>query len=79
MTKFRQHRGGYTESMATAVDASTLADLERIVGEFLAGPSTKGRITVRSYSRGYDPRNGWDTHLVMLDNNVVGFSDGMPQ
>ena len=42
MTKFRQHRGGYTESMATAVDASTVADLERIVGEFPAGRQRKG-------------------------------------
>jgi len=79
MTKFRQHRGGYAESMATVVNARTFADLDRIVNGFLAGPSTKGRITVKPYSSGVDSRNGWDTHVVMLDGGVVGFTDGMPQ
>ena len=78
MTKFRQHRGGYAESMATVVDAGTLADVEQIVNGFLSGPSTKGRVEVKPYSSGVDSRNGWDTHVVLLDGSVVGFTDGMP-
>lgn len=75
MTKFRQHRGGFDDSMATVVDARTLADVERILSELYPGASTKGRVKIKPYA-GIDLRNGWDTHVVLLDHSVVGFTDG---
>ena len=69
MTKFRFHRGGFSESMATVRLANTLIDLQKITGIT--------DLTVKPYS-GIDQRNGWDTHIVTCSEGVIGFTDGMP-
>lgn len=71
MTKFRWHRGGYEESMATVQKCHCMDELEYILktGGFY------GKIDVLKYC-GTDPRNGWDTYLVLVDGEPVGFADG---
>lgn len=76
--KFREHRGGYHDSMETVVELPDRAALiEHIRGllspyEFHFEPAD---ITVAPYF-GMDPRNGWDTHIVHLRRyGVIGFTD----
>ena len=63
--KFRFHRGGLGESMATMTTIDTREQLELIVG----GPVTFSYV-------GYDDRIAWDTYYVSDKNGVVGMSDG---
>ena len=77
MTKFRWHRGGYAESMATVVPASTLDDLKKIYeGSELKEPGD-ATLTVEPYN-GTDRRNNWNTHIVKVNGSPIGFTDGMP-
>ncbi|MGB2629071.1 MAG: hypothetical protein WAK20_19960 [Candidatus Acidiferrum sp.] len=82
MTRFREHRGHYDDSMKTVVSCRSLDELERIAKEVLAPfPISSGQfegIEVKPYG-GVDPRNGWDTHIVTLPGyGVLGFTDGPP-
>ncbi len=54
--------------MSEVVEVNSLSELQRIVG--------KGVLTVKKYGSGIDERNGWDTHLVSLDGEAMGFTDG---
>ena len=68
--KYRDHRGGYRESMKTAREIEPTIDALAMI--LKAPPST---IEVKPYS-GIDPRNGWDTHIVTMEGKAVGFTDG---
>jgi hypothetical protein len=67
MTKFRYHRGGYAESMATEVPCANVLELFALVGT--------EDIIIRPYG-GIDQRNGWDTYIVLVSGSPVGFTDG---
>lgn len=70
MTQFRFYRGSFRDSMETTVPASSMRDLQRILG-------TK-EFTVEPYA-GVDPRNGWNTHIVTLTaGGMEGWTDGVP-
>lgn len=77
--KFREHRGGYAESMATAVDLTTkeefIAHLGKVVRKY-----TQDAATVRfSDLERIDSRNGWRTFYVILDGSgPIGMIDGPP-
>lgn len=73
MTKFRWHRGGLAESMATVVDVPHRDALIAVVSGGLGLAGTNA-IAVEPY--GYDDRIGWDTHIVLVDGNAVGMTDG---
>ena len=79
--KLRQHRGGYSESMATTVDIEPTrpALLQAILASGLIGipePLTEDHLGVTQSMR-VDPRNGWDTHIVTIkDWGVYGYTDG---
>lgn len=80
--KIRLHRGGYDESMATIKQIQPT--LEAVVGYVqtdLPVASIRdgfGRVEVKPY--GYDERNGWDTHVVMVHGyGVFAFTDGPPK
>lgn len=73
MTKFRWHRGGYEESMATVVPVRSKSELVTIILDSFLFP--ENHIEIKPYS-GIDPRNGWDTHLVSVNGKAVGFTDG---
>lgn len=71
MAKFRFHRGGLAESMATSTEVDGIAAL----AEVLSGAGwPPGKIDIKPY--GHDARVGWDTHIVTLDGAAVGFTDG---
>lgn len=77
--KFREHRGGYTESMETCVELNTkeefLAHLEKVVRK-----CTQDAATIRfSDLERVDARNGWRTFYVILDGSgPIGMIDGPP-
>jgi hypothetical protein len=80
--KFRAHRGGLAESMATVIEVQTRAELEKYIVDTSAPFERQLRsliaengLYVRPY--GYDERIGWDTHIVILQGyGVLGFTDG---
>ncbi len=78
--KYREHRGGLSESMETVVEVSDReALLEHIRKVAQAWPTfppvTTETVHIRPY--GWDERIGWDTHIVTLDGyGVLGFTDG---
>lgn len=78
MTKFRLHRGDLGESLATVVEIQTFSDLvaqvARHCSDFGWGGVTAETVTVKPY--GFDARINWDTHMVCLSGNAVGFTDG---
>jgi hypothetical protein len=69
--KFRAHRGGLKESMQTVREIEpSLTALSVLL------KASKAAIKVVPLC--HDDRNDWDTHLVIVDGNAVGFTDGMP-
>lgn len=74
--KFREHRGGFEESMLTAVEVDGLDSLAKHLSPILGRPITQADLSVEQYS-GLDERNGWDTHIVLLKGfGPCGFTDG---
>ena len=77
--KFREHRGGLTESMETTVDLpdypALIAHLRKLAQPWQTMPPIDAT-TVYIKHYGYDKRIGWDTHIVMLDGyGALGFTD----
>lgn len=78
--KFREHRGGLSESMATTIDvadrAALVAYVARQLEPFHFTPAEiEAGLAVEPY--GYDKRIDWDTHIVTLKRyGVLGFTDG---
>lgn len=74
-TKYRHHRGGLAESMATVRDVTSRENIRAAVLECPFYPDfAVADIDVRPY--GFDKRIGWDTHVVTVRGAVVGFTDG---
>ena len=79
--RVREHRGGFADSMATEVILDgTLGHLANHIaqsfGDPLEGMDYADGIEVKPYG-GIDARNGWDTHIVVLEEiGVWGFTDG---
>lgn len=71
--KFRFHRGGFTESMATAVEVNSMAELQAHIQSQYADaniPPTNIRI---EFYHPNDPRSGWgETWLVVGTFGVNG-------
>ncbi len=78
--KFRFHAGGYNESMATAFEcSSTVKALKQSIRRRNPFPFVSNdfkNIVVKPYGTGIDSRNGWDTHIVLIDGYPIGFTDG---
>jgi hypothetical protein len=78
MSRYRDHRGGYAESMATM---RIVTSLEELKDYFRSDPMIPRHLVddvkVKRYGDGRDPRNDWDTHLVYIKGyGVLGFLDG---
>ncbi len=74
--KFRFHRGGLEDSMATVVEIESTkkaitTHCNNTMGATFYIPQD---IEVKPY--GYDDRIGWDTHVVTNPMGVLGFTDG---
>lgn len=78
--KFREHRGGFDDSMSTVVEVADRAALLDHMRKLLqpypsAPPVTDETVRIESYY-GVDKRNGWDTHIVILkDYGPFGYTD----
>jgi hypothetical protein len=78
--KFREHRGGLDDSLATTVMLADKAALIAHVTHLLeaypgAPPVTESTFHVKHLI--YDQRCDWDTFICTLDDyGVVGFTDG---
>jgi hypothetical protein len=73
---FRQHRGGFDESMATTtVEINTLNDLTNEVGKAIGGMVSDGMIRASHYV--FDSRNQWNTYMITVTgvDGVVGFTN----
>jgi len=66
--KFRHHRGSLSDSMDTVVQVASLQELADILKVEV------DTISIKPY--GYDKRIDWDTHLVCVNGDAVGFTDG---
>lgn len=79
--KFRKHRGGYDDSMATTVEIpATIEALRNEVAKIGSDNYHPELSGLRAYG-GVDQRNGWDTYIVLgtTPDGVtfpVGFTDG---
>ena len=76
--KFREHRGGLTESMATVVDVDGKTALIALMRDRLKPYNftfEDADLTVEPYV--FDERIGWDTYIVSIKGyGVAGFTDG---
>lgn len=73
--KFRYHRGGYEDSMSTEIIVNSKAELLQHIN---AGRHIQKIEDVTFEHIGVDPRNGWNTHYVLLiGGGVIGMSDGI--
>lgn len=69
--KFRPQRGGLAEAMKEVVELDGMDALKARLRS-LGWPD--GYVRVEPYA--YDARIGWDTYIVTIDGNGVGFTDG---
>lgn len=70
--RFRWHRGGYSESMNTTVEVSSMQQLIDLVN---VGWFEQGEVTFDYCC--LDRRNGWDTYYVKVNQTIVGMTDGV--
>lgn len=73
MVKFRFQRGLLSDSMKTVVEVADLSELLAVVQESFPIASDSNIAIAKYY---YDGRIGWDTHIVCIDCNGIGFTDG---
>lgn len=78
--KFREHRGGLAESMATVVElkdkAALIEHCKKVMEAYMLPAQAIADLTVEPYG-GIDTRIGWDTHIVTIGcYGVLGFTDG---
>lgn len=73
----RLHRGGFEESMTTAaeVEPNLQAVFDYLVGHGYSFVLDVAQVIICPYG-GIDPRNGWDTHLFMINGEPLAFTDG---
>ena len=73
MTLYRDHRGGYAESMATVIEVNTKAD---VITHLKKVHPYEETYDVRIKYYGFDGRNKWKTYLVLLNEHPVGMTNG---
>ena len=75
--QFRWHRGSLADSMTTVVTVANRAELVAVLNEkerLLEERATEDNVAVKPY--GFDKRINWDSHIVMIGDSVMGFTDG---
>lgn len=73
MTKYRPQRGSLAEAAAEVVEISDFIDLVRHLRSQLPNASLNN-VTVEPY--GFDQLIGWNTHIVCVNGEACGFTDG---
>ena len=69
--KFRFHRGGFAESMKSAIDVNNESHLVEIIGTEYGFKVTEIDLTIKPYI--YDQRLGKFTFIVLMSDGVWGF------
>lgn len=77
MVKYRPQRGSLAESMAETIVIDGFKDLLRHLQDAYPGKLTAQNVAIKYL--GYDDRISWDTYIVTVDSNGVGFTDGPVQ
>ena len=75
--KYRPQRGGLEESMAQAAEIlPSLSALTKHINGlgWFCYPIYSGQVKV--IHQGFDARINWDTHIVTVDGQAVGFTNG---
>lgn len=72
MVKYRDHRSTLSDSMKTVREICSMDDLRDHLESTYIFPGSE--ITVKPY--GYDKRINWNTYIVCMDGQAVGFTDG---
>lgn len=75
MVKFREQRGGLEESMATVVELENRAQLVDYVAAIFKGQWIDPE-KLDVIPQGIDDRIGWDTFIITLDGQAIGFTNG---
>lgn len=73
MFKYHPQRGSLEEAMKETVELADFAALRAHIAETWP-EALLGTVVVKPY--GYDARIGWDTHLVCVNGNAMGYTDG---
>lgn len=73
MALYRDHRGSLSDSMKTCREIKSMDELRTHL-ENIFDPYPVGTITVKPYA--YDHRIEWETYVVCVEGNAVGFSNG---
>lgn len=79
--RYREHRGGLAESLATTVKVDGFAGIlaHEQAKEFPWPDLSLEAISAHPYG-GDDDRCGWkDVHIVCLEGEPIGFCEGMPR
>lgn len=72
--KFRFHRGGLEESLATVVEFNSKEELQKIIEESLERKLPP--IECKFYT--YDKRINWNTFIISAEGyGMLGFTDGL--
>ena len=78
MSRFREHRGGLSDSLDTTINVANRGELvdyiQRTLGCWGLDINPED-VEIAPY--GYDSRINWDAHIVTVkDYGVFGFTDG---
>lgn len=68
---FRPVRGSFKQAMGEAFEVGSIDDVIRYLSKQML-PADKDNISIKYY--GFDERNNWETHLVLLDGEAVGYT-----
>ncbi|MES0444990.1 MAG: hypothetical protein ABUJ92_00455 [Desulfobacterales bacterium] len=72
---FREHRGLLDDSMETVIKLESFEELEAKAKEITEFYGWGDEVKVEPYA--YDIRIEWDTHLVTVGGNAIGFTNAM--
>lgn len=73
---YREHRGELHDSLRTTIRVSTKQELREHILKVDEWAPKAGKLTITKYGNGIDERINWDTHIVMWNHTVLGFTDG---
>ena len=77
VTLYREHRGSLDDSMQTVIEVKSKAELREHILKVDDWAPLAGKLTIEKYgTKPLDERIGWDTHIVMWNKTVMGFTNG---
>ena len=77
VTLYREHRGSLDDSMQTVIEIKSKAELREHILKVDDWAPLAGKLTIEKYgTKPLDERIGWDTHIVMWNKTVMGFTNG---